>query len=138
MPKLKIFPSDSIWSKYIRTRDNWTCQRCDKKYAPPTSALHCSHFWSRGAWSVRFDEDNCQALCYGCHSYLGGNPQEHREFILNKLGQKEFDALQKRRNTPLKSGQKKYLLSKEFRKEVQLMLDNLNLKKSEDFYDYLD
>ena len=138
MPKLKIFPSDSIWSKYIRTRDNWTCQRCDKKYAPPTSALHCSHFWSRGSWSVRFDEDNCQALCYGCHSYLGGNPQEHREFILNKLGQKEFDALQKRRNTPLKSGQKKYLLSKEFRKEVRLMLDNLNLKKSEDFYDYLD
>ena len=138
MPKLKIFPSDSIWSKYIRTRDNWTCQRCDKKYAPPTSALHCSHFWSRGNWSVRFDFFNCQALCYGCHSYLGGNPQEHREFILNKLGQKEFDALQKRRNTPLKSGQKKYLLSKEFRKEIQLMLDNLNLKKSEDFYDYLD
>jgi len=138
MPKLKIFPSDSIWSKYIRTRDNWTCQRCNKKYAPPTSALHCSHFWSRGNWSVRFDFFNCQALCYGCHSYLGGNPQEHREFILNKLGQKEFDALQKRRNTPLKSGQKKYLLSKEFRKEVQLMLDNLNLKKSEDFYDYLD
>jgi len=138
MPKLKIFPSDSIWSKYIRTRDNWTCQRCDKKYHPPTSALHCSHFWSRGNWSVRFDFFNCQALCYGCHSYLGGNPQEHREFILNKLGQKEFDALQKRRNTPLKSGQKKYLLSKEFRKEVQLMLDNLNLKKSEDFYDYLD
>ena len=138
MPKLKIFPSDSIWSKYIRTRDNWTCQRCDKKYAPPTSALHCSHFWSRGAWSVRFDEKNCQALCYGCHSYLGGNPQEHREFILDKLGQKEFDALQKRRNTPLKSGQKKYLLSKEFRKEVELMLDNLNIKKSEDFYDYID
>jgi hypothetical protein len=138
MGKLKIFPSDSIWSKYIRTRDNWTCQRCDKKYAPPTSALHCSHFWSRGAWSVRFDEDNCQALCYGCHSYLGGNPQEHREFILNKLGQERFDALQKRRNTALKSGQKKHLLSKEFRKEVQLMLDNLNLKKSEDFYDYLD
>jgi len=138
MPKLKIFPSDSIWSKYIRTRDNWTCQRCDKKYAPPTSALHCSHFWSRGAWSVRFDEKNCQALCYGCHSYLGGNPQEHREFILDKLGQKEFDALQKRRNTPLKSGEKKYLLSKEFRKEVEIMLDNLNLKKSEDFYDYID
>ena len=138
MPKLKIFPSDSIWSKYIRTRDNWTCQRCDKKYAPPTSALHCSHFWSRGSWSVRFDEDNCQALCYGCHSYLGGNPQEHREFILDKLGQKEFDALQKRRNTPLKSGEKKYLLSKEFRKEVEIMLDNLNLKKSEDFYDYID
>jgi len=138
MGKLKIFPSDSIWSKYIRTRDNWTCQRCDKKYAPPTSALHCSHFWSRGSWSVRFCQDNCQALCYGCHSYLGGNPQEHREFILNKLGQERFDALQKRRNTALKSGEKKYLLSKEFRKEVQLMLDNLNLKKSEDFYDYLD
>ena len=101
MPKLKLFPSDVVWSKYIRTRDNWTCQRCSKKYTPPTSALHCSHFWSRGSWSVRFDEENTMALCYGCHSYLGGNPQEHREFVLNRLGQKKYDALQRRRNSGL-------------------------------------
>jgi len=135
MGKLKLFPSDVIWSKYIRTRDNWTCQRCGTKYHPPTSALHCSHYWSRGAWTVRFDEDNCQALCYGCHSYLGGNPQEHREFVLEKLGQERYDALQQRRNKTLKSGQKKYLNSKEFRKEVELMIGDLQLRNSEDELD---
>ena len=138
MPKLKLFPSDVVWSKYIRTRDNWTCQRCNKKYTPPTSALHCSHFWSRGNWSVRFDFFNCQSLCYGCHSYLGGNPQEHREFVLNRLGQKEFDALQKRRNTSLKAGEKKYLLSKEFRKEVEEKITFLQFRQAADYNDGLE
>tara|TARA_A100001011_G_scaffold338019_1_gene368578 strand:- start:978 stop:1391 length:414 start_codon:yes stop_codon:yes gene_type:complete len=135
MPKVKLFPSDVAWSKYIRTRDNWTCQRCSKQYVPPTNALHCSHYWSRGAWTVRFDEDNTMALCYGCHSYLGGNPQEHREFVLARLGQRKYDALQQRRNKSLKSGEKKYLNSKEFKKEIQLMTDNLLIKKSEDYLD---
>jgi len=124
MGKAKIFPSDREWSKYIRTRDNWTCQRCSKQYDPPTSALHCSHFWSRGNWSVRFDEDNTEALCYGCHSYLGGNPVEFHKYYLEKLGQERFDALEKRRNTP-KSGSIKYLKSKEFRLTIKEKMKEL-------------
>ena len=124
MGKAKIFPSDREWSKYIRTRDNWTCQRCSKQYDPPTSALHCSHFWSRGNWSVRFDEDNTEALCYGCHSYLGGNPVEFHKYYLEKLGQERFDALEKRRNTP-KSGSIKYYKSKEFRLTIKEKMKEL-------------
>ena len=125
MGKAKIFPSDSAWSKYIRTRDNWTCQRCHKKYEPPTTALHCSHFWSRGNWSVRFDEDNCEALCYGCHSYLGGRPTEHHEYYLDKLGEERFEDLRKRKNDH-KSGSRKYYLSKEFRKKIKEKMEALN------------
>ena len=124
MGKAKIFPSDREWSKYIRTRDMWTCQRCSKQYDPPTSALHCSHFWSRGNWSVRFDEDNTEALCYGCHSYLGGNPVEFHKYYLEKLGQERFDALEKRRNTP-KSGSIKYYKSKEFRLTIKEKMKEL-------------
>jgi len=124
MGKAKIFPSDREWSKYIRTRDNWTCQRCSKQYDPPTSALHCSHFWSRGNWSVRFDEDNTEALCYGCHSYLGGNPVEFHKYYLEKLGQERFDALEQRRNTP-KSGSIKYYKSKEFRLTIKEKMKEL-------------
>jgi hypothetical protein len=124
MGKAKIFPSDREWSKYIRTRDNWTCQRCSKQYDPPTSALHCSHFWSRGNWSVRFDEDNTEALCYGCHSYLGGNPVEFHKYYLEKLGQERFDALEKRKNTP-KSGSVKYYKSKEFRLTIKEKMKEL-------------
>ena len=124
MGKAKIFPSDREWSKYIRTRDMWTCQRCSKQYNPPTSALHCSHFWSRGNWSVRFDEDNTEALCYGCHSYLGGNPVEFHKYYLEKLGQERFDALEKRKNTP-KSGSIKYYKSKEFRLTIKEKMKEL-------------
>jgi len=124
MGKAKIFPSDREWSKFIRTRDNWTCQRCSKQYDPPTSALHCSHFWSRGNWSVRFDEDNTEALCYGCHSYLGGNPVEFHKYYLEKLGQERFDALEQRRNTP-KSGSIKYYKSKEFRLTIKEKMKEL-------------
>tara|TARA_R110000868_G_scaffold195301_1_gene440963 strand:- start:1598 stop:1981 length:384 start_codon:yes stop_codon:yes gene_type:complete len=124
MGKAKIFPSDREWSKYIRTRDNWTCQRCSKQYDPPTSALHCSHFWSRGNWSVRFDEDNTEALCYGCHSYLGGNPVEFHKYYLEKLGQERFDALEQRKNTP-KSGSIKYYKSKEFRLTIKEKMKEL-------------
>ena len=124
MGKAKIFPSDREWSKYIRTRDMWTCQRCSKQYDPPTSALHCSHFWSRGNWSVRFDEDNCEALCYGCHSYLGGNPVEFHKYYLEKLGQERFDALEQRKNNK-KSGSRTYYLSKEFRATIKEKMKEL-------------
>ena len=124
MGAIKIFPSDREWSKYIRTRDKWTCVRCEKKYIPPTSALHCSHFHSRGVWSLRFDEDNCEALCYGCHSYLGSNPTEHYEHKFNRLGKKRFDALQHKKNNP-KSNIIAYYKSKEFRKTIKEKMEGL-------------
>jgi len=124
MGKAKIFPSDRERAKYIRTRDMWTCQRCSKQYDPPTSALHCSHFWSRGNWSVRFDEENTEALCYGCHSYLGGNPVEFHRYYLEKLGQEKFDALEQRKNAH-KSGSIKYYKSKEFRLTIKEKMKEL-------------
>lgn len=62
---------------------------------------------------MRFDEDNTEALCYGCHSYLGGNPHEHSKHKLKKLGTKKMDELIRRKNTH-KSGSIKYFKSKEF------------------------
>jgi hypothetical protein len=130
MAKLKIFPSDREWSNYIRERDDWTCQRCGKQYYPPTSALHCSHFWSRGNWCVRFDEENTEALCYGCHSYLGGNPMEFHRYYLEKIGQEKMDALELRKNTT-KSGTRNYYLSKEFRSIVKIKMSHLKYSKCE-------
>jgi hypothetical protein len=48
--------------------------------------LHCSHYHGRGKWATRFDPDNCRALCYGCHSYVGGNPTIHRREMIDRLG----------------------------------------------------
>jgi len=100
--KIKIDPLDALFSRYIRTRDGWTCQRCKKKYAPPTRALHCSHFHGRRKKSVRWDPENCTALCYGCHAHFTGNPELHRIWFRNRIGETAFDLLMLRANIPKK------------------------------------
>lgn len=98
MGKVKIRKSDKLFSQFIRTRDGWTCQRCYTKYEPPTSALHCSHFQGRGKESTRFDPENADALCYGCHQYFTSHPAEHYQWQVNKKGQDVIDKLVLRSN----------------------------------------
>ena len=94
MRKIKLCPADITFSKFIRTRDNWTCQRCGKRYPPPTQALHCSHYLGRGRENTRFDPENCDALCYGCHQHWGSADKEgYRDFKLKQLGQEKFNLL---------------------------------------------
>ena len=96
--KMKRDPADAAFSNYIRTRDNWTCQRCGKQYKPPTSALHCSHFQGRGKENTRFDPENCDALCYGCHQYFTSHPGEHYQWQVDKKGQQAVDLIIYRSN----------------------------------------
>tara|TARA_R100000278_G_scaffold53643_1_gene44912 strand:- start:1112 stop:1528 length:417 start_codon:yes stop_codon:yes gene_type:complete len=95
---------DKVFSDYIRTRDKWTCQRCGK-YFPESSSrggLHCSHYHGRRAYATRFCELNCEALCYGCHSYLGSHPEEHRKHKKIKLGRDKFNLLMEKKNKRVK------------------------------------
>lgn len=88
---MKIDPADKAFSLYIRTKANWTCERCGTKYVPPTSALHCSHFMGRVRENTRFDPDNASAHCYGCHRYLTAHPAEHMAWKIGQLGQAKVD-----------------------------------------------
>lgn len=90
---VKIDKADSLFSKYVRTKANWTCQRCLTKYPPPTSALHCSHFIGRAKENTRFEESNATALCMGCHLYFTSHPMEHYDWQVLRLGQAEVDRL---------------------------------------------
>lgn len=119
MGKIKIRPSDKLFSQYIRTRDDWTCQRCYKTYEPPTQALHCSHFQGRGKESTRFDPENAVALCYGCHQYFTSHPAEHYQWQVNRLGQDVVDKLVLRSNQYKKRDDKmEVLIWKEALKEL--------------------
>lgn len=101
--RIKITSLDALFSKYIRwIRDKGICQRCLKAYKPPSSALHCSHFWGRARKSTRFDPDNVAALCYGCHMHFTANPVEHRDFFFKRLGCKKYDLLMLRACNPSK------------------------------------
>lgn len=98
MGAVKIKTVDKYFSRCIRERNNWTCERCGSKHETNSMGLHCSHFHGRGKWATRFDPDNCFSLCYGCHSYLGGHPEEHRRFAEARLGAGMIQILQERVN----------------------------------------
>ena len=96
--QIRIDPLDKQFSLYIRTRAKWRCERCGVQHQPPTSALHCSHFHGRSNKQVRWDEDNANAHCYGCHQYLGSHPLEFTEWKKKQLGDKKFEELNRRAN----------------------------------------
>lgn len=106
MGKVKIDVADKAFSQYIRTRDKWTCQRCQKRYEPPTMALHCSHFQGRGKEATRFHPDNADALCYGCHQYFTSHPAEHYAWQVMRKGQDLVDEIQRLSNTYKKKDRK--------------------------------
>lgn len=81
MGGIKRTPADDAFSKCIRERANWICERCGKKHEKSSQGLHCSHHHSRGKWGIRFEPINAEALCYGCHSLDGGTEQRRKEVL---------------------------------------------------------
>lgn len=81
MGGIKLTPADLAFSKCIRERANWTCERCGTRHETSSKGLHCSHHHSRGNWSIRFDPLNAEALCYGCHSLTGGTEDRRKEVL---------------------------------------------------------
>ena len=60
----KTYRADAKFSEWIRERDK-KCLRCGT-----TENLTCSHFWSRSKSALRYEPDNCIALCaWKCHIY---------------------------------------------------------------------
>ena len=96
--RIKIDSLDTLFSKFIRLRAMKRVGGCERCLARKTSykQLQCSHFFGRANKSLRWDEDNCAGLCFGCHQYLGSNPLEHREWFEKHLGTEGFEFLQGR------------------------------------------
>ena len=104
---------DVKFSDYIRAKAGWRCERCGSYFVErPGKALQCSHYYGRRKEAVRFDPDNADSLCAGCHQFFG----EHREdstdpktglrrdgytsWKLKKIGPTAFDFLTLKANTP--------------------------------------
>ena len=110
---------DVVFSNLVRYRDNWTCQRCGKKYQPLSSGLHCSHFYGRRSWATRIEPANAMALCYGCHVHVGSDPIDHVKLWKRKFGEKECNRVLELRNTIIK---KRDVATEENYKLLKLML----------------
>lgn len=101
--RTKIDPADEAFSWWIRLRD-MKCMRCR---TPVTlnplglpNSLTNSHYFGRTREATRFEPDNCDTLCFGCHRYWEvENREEYRDFKIKQLGQKRFDTLAIQANT---------------------------------------
>ena len=92
--KIRTDTLDKLFSRFARLLSGGYCRRCRKYFG--YKKLHNAHFHSRRKHSVRWDIENTAPLCYGCHSYIDGNPFKKIEFFLELLGQERFNLLNER------------------------------------------
>lgn len=108
--KMKLRKTDTLYTRYVRERDDYTCQRCRRPYPKDNCRnLVTSHFWGRGRENTRFDDENCMALCQlPCHQYWGHGEGrvEYQAFMEEKLGQAGYDNLMVRAHTYKKQDDK--------------------------------
>lgn len=107
--KIKIDAADTVFSQYIRLRDK-SCRRCHSPVqfnAKGDPVSHqASHFQGRRKESTRFDEENVDCLCGGCHMYFTQNPGEHYQWQVQTKGQKIVDLIILRSNTYVRKDRK--------------------------------
>lgn len=110
--RAKVDTADREFSKFIRERDNHTCQACGAN-PPEGHGLECSHFWGRVKESTRFDPENCDTLCKRCHAAFETEKAEGREYWLwkiKRLGSDRFNALAARAHTHVKKDRRMSLI----------------------------
>ncbi len=83
----------TLFSLYIRRRDNYICFTCGRK--GEGSGMHAGHFISKaiGGIDLYFDEENVHAQCYNCNINLGGCQYEYSL----RLGKELSDKLYKKK-----------------------------------------
>lgn len=98
--KTKLWSSrkaDLTMSHWVRDRDKGKCFFCGKQ------GSQNSHFWGRGASSVRYDPENCDYACGGCHMRHEGSKQgTYRTMKLAQLGEKRYEELERKARSIMK------------------------------------
>ena len=86
---------DDVFSKFIRTRAKWFCEKCGKYFPEGNRAgLHCSHMFGRRNITVRYHPDNAFSHCVYCHKYLSENPVEFAQWAEKILGKETIAKVQ--------------------------------------------
>ena len=91
---------DSIFSLYIRHRDNGVCYTCGIQKMP--SEMQAGHYVSRACLPLRWDEDNVKCQCPGCNIYKHGDIITYREKLVKELGEEAVERLELRRHETVK------------------------------------
>lgn len=106
---MKLDPADKAFSKYVR-KSQGKCQRCGSPVqfndnGDPISH-QLSHFQGRRKEATRFDLENCDCLCGGCHKWFTAMPYEHVQWQIKTKGQQKVDEIILRSNQYCKKDRK--------------------------------
>ena len=87
----------SIFSKYIRERDKYTCFTCGKKATG--SGMHAGHYIPKsvGGIALYFNEKNVHAQCYHCNINLSGNSDIYMQRLVAKYGEEVIEEIRELR-----------------------------------------
>jgi len=101
--KIKLRPTDRLFSKIVRIIYNFTCQKCGRIYLRDGDLhnLGVSHYFGRSRESTRFDLENVTLLCnLPCHHRWGGEERaDYTAYMIDRLGQAGFGLLTLRAHT---------------------------------------
>jgi hypothetical protein len=75
---------DTLFSKVIRSRG--TCE--SGRMSEHNGSLQCAHGFSRSYRATRWIEEQCFALCSGCHTYYTHRPIEWDDWMRARLGER--------------------------------------------------
>ena len=103
MKRTKRDKRDALFSKMIRRRDRFTCQRCSAKHEESSTGLHCSHHFTRSRRRTRWTPLNAVALCFSCHNWYGGNPDESSVWLSEYLGAERLEELRRMQTETIKA-----------------------------------
>lgn len=99
--KLKRDKADDVFSQFIRMRDG-ECRRCHSPVSFNAKGLpvthQASHFVGRRKEATRFDPENVDTMCGGCHMYFTSHPAEHVKWQIETKGQAKVDEIILRSN----------------------------------------
>ena len=108
---------DQLWSRFIRTRDRFTCQwpgcqptcqaevktrPCGRSYPTNSKGYHAAHVFGRGKQSSRVIPENGIGLCFPHHQHADHHKQScFHPWMKQRLGEVVFETLRIRAREPL-------------------------------------
>ena len=104
---------DNITSQIVKIRDDYTCQKCNKKCALTVSkhkkftveayfGYHWAHIYSRDRLSMRWLLLNALGLCAGCHREWHSNPIDSEKWFKLKYPHR-YEYLQSERQKAIRT-----------------------------------
>lgn len=126
MSGIKRKPADIEFSRCIRARSGYKCEKCEKQYQPTDAGLHCSHNFSRRHRTIRWCKENALALCFSCHEWFGGNPADSGLWLEQKIGADTIDILREKMNARVKvSKDEEKEIAAHYRKELKKLKERI-------------